>query len=101
MFGFEMRHFLRPKSSHFFRFRYPTSITQNSGLNTNVIAVYHEYLSRMRLHVCACKLTRVYRCSAPLLVRSEASHAGALKAPDEAGRRGGDSIARHLNKLFY
>ncbi|TBL62232.1 hypothetical protein EYY97_09840 [Hafnia paralvei] len=49
----------------------------------------------MRLHVYACELTHVYRYPEPVLVRSEASHAGALKAPDEAGRRGGDSIARN------
>lgn len=94
MFGFEMRHFLRPKSSHFSPFRYAPFITQSSGLNTNVIVLYYEYLSCMRLHVCACKFKCGYRCPAPVLVRSEASHAGALKAPDEAGRRGGDSIAR-------
>lgn len=32
--------------------------------------------------------------AAPVLARPEALHAPALKAPPEAGRRGGESIAR-------
>lgn len=46
------------------------------------------------LHGFACKNLNFPHPAAPALVRPEPLHAPALKAPQEAGRRGGDSIAR-------
>lgn len=47
------------------------------------------------LHGFACKNLNFPHPVAPALVRPEQLHAPALKAPHEAGRRGGESIARH------
>nr|WP_320682622.1 hypothetical protein [Citrobacter freundii] len=38
--------------------------------------------------------------AAPVLARPEPLHAPALKAPQEAGRRGGESIARRVINVF-
>ncbi|MCV9377229.1 hypothetical protein POW97_17510 [Hafnia alvei] len=46
------------------------------------------------MHGFACKILNFPSPSAPVLARPEALHAPALKAPPEAGRRGGESIAR-------
>jgi hypothetical protein len=46
------------------------------------------------LHGFAFKYLNFPHPAAPVLARPEALHAPALKAPPEAGRRGGGSIAR-------
>lgn len=46
------------------------------------------------LHGFACKTLNFPHSVAPALARPEPLHAPALKAPREAGRRGGESIAR-------
>lgn len=46
------------------------------------------------LHGFACKTLNFPHPAAPALARPESLHAPALKAPQEAGRRGGESIAR-------
>lgn len=46
------------------------------------------------LHGFACKNLNFPHPAAPALARPESLHAPALKAPHEAGRRGGESIAR-------
>ena len=46
------------------------------------------------LHGFACKILNFPHPATPVLARPEALHAPALKAPPEAGRRGGESIAR-------
>ena len=46
------------------------------------------------LHGFACKNLNFPHPAAPALARPEPLHAPALKAPHEAGRRGGESIAR-------
>ncbi len=50
------------------------------------------------LHGFASKILNFPHPAAPALVRPEALHAPALKAPPEAGRRGGESIARIINR---
>lgn len=45
------------------------------------------------LHGFACKNLNFPHPAAPALARPESLHAPALKAPQEAGRRGGESIA--------
>jgi len=52
------------------------------------------------LHGFACKTLNFPHPAAPALVRHEPFHASALKAPPEAGRRGGESIARQMWCLF-
>lgn len=52
------------------------------------------------LHGFACKTLNFPHPVAPALARPEPLHAPALKAPQEAGRRGGESIARQLGYLF-
>lgn len=49
------------------------------------------------LHGFACKTLNFPHPVAPALARPEPLHAPALKAPHEAGRRGGESIARQYN----
>lgn len=51
------------------------------------------------LHGFACKILNFPHPAAPVLARPEAFHAPALKAHPEAGRRGGESIARQSIKL--
>lgn len=46
------------------------------------------------LHGFACKNLNFPPPAAPALAQPESLHAPALKAPQEAGRRGGESIAR-------
>ncbi|MDM3865222.1 hypothetical protein L1P07_03970 [Edwardsiella piscicida] len=46
------------------------------------------------MHGFACKNLHFPHPAAPALARPESLHAPALKAPREAGRRGGESIAR-------
>lgn len=46
------------------------------------------------LHGFACKTLNFPHPATPALARPEPLHAPALKAPHEAGRRGGESIAR-------
>lgn len=55
------------------------------------------------LHGFACKALNFPHPAAPALARPEPLHAPALKAPREAGRRGGESIARQVifNLFFY
>lgn len=48
------------------------------------------------LHGFACKNLNFPHPAAPVLARPEPLHAPALKAPREAGRRGGESIARKI-----
>ncbi|ATI64852.1 hypothetical protein CPU03_11645 [Edwardsiella tarda] len=52
------------------------------------------------VHGFACALRYFLTLAAPVLARPVSSHAPALKAPHEAGRRGGDSIARHRLLAF-
>lgn len=52
------------------------------------------------LHGFACKTLNFPHPAAPALARPESLHAPALKAPQEAGRRGGESIARNYNQLI-
>ncbi|HAT2215862.1 TPA: hypothetical protein I8170_001959 [Citrobacter freundii] len=52
------------------------------------------------LHGFACKNLNFPHPAAPVLARPESLHAPALKAPQEAGRRGGESIARWLDILI-
>ncbi|AYL59652.1 hypothetical protein QDQ61_07470 [Citrobacter freundii] len=53
------------------------------------------------MHGFACKTLNFPHPAAPALARPESLHAPALKAPQEAGRRGGESIARkHSSELF-
>ncbi|MDM2857411.1 hypothetical protein OGY09_08870 [Citrobacter sp. Cpo071] len=47
------------------------------------------------MHGFACKNLNFPHPAAPVLARPEPLHASALKAPQEAGRRGGESIARY------
>lgn len=53
------------------------------------------------LHGFACKTLNFPHPATPALVRPECPHAPALKAPHEAGRRGGESIARSRTELIY
>ncbi|EBP0190630.1 hypothetical protein IQ89_18695 [Salmonella enterica] len=46
------------------------------------------------MHGFACKTLNFPHPAAPALARPESLHAPALKVPREAGRRGGESIAR-------
>ena len=55
----------------------------------------------LTLHGFACKNLNFPHPVAPALARPEPLHAPALKAPREAGRRGGESIARSLWNLFF
>ncbi|KAB0587183.1 hypothetical protein F7P84_18195 [Edwardsiella anguillarum] len=48
------------------------------------------------VHGFACALRYFLTLAAPVLARPVPSHASALKAPHEAGRRGGESIARRM-----
>nr|WP_249529041.1 hypothetical protein [Escherichia coli] len=48
------------------------------------------------MHGFACKTLNFPHPAAPALARPESLHAPALKAPREAGRRGGESIARSV-----
>ncbi|MCX2318934.1 hypothetical protein MCU23_26875 [Klebsiella quasipneumoniae] len=48
------------------------------------------------MHGFACKKLNFPHPAAPALARPESLHAPALKAPQEAGRRGGESIARKV-----
>ncbi|MDM2820795.1 hypothetical protein OGX96_06775 [Citrobacter sp. Cpo100] len=52
------------------------------------------------MHGFACKNLNFPHPAAPVLARPEPLHAPALKAPREAGRRGGESIARQ-SVLIY
>lgn len=51
------------------------------------------------LHGFACKILNFPHPAAPALARHEPFHASALKAPPEAGRRGGESIARKMPRI--
>ncbi|XEK91257.1 hypothetical protein NMD04_06720 [Citrobacter meridianamericanus] len=56
------------------------------------------------LHGFACKTLNFPNSATPVLARPESLHAPALKAPLEAGRRGGESIAlksANLNKISW
>ncbi|MGG8279029.1 hypothetical protein PGR10_21125 [Klebsiella sp. 141198] len=53
------------------------------------------------MHGFACKTLNFPHPAAPLLARPEPFHASALKAPPEAGRRGGESIARSRRELIF
>ncbi|EDE2635431.1 hypothetical protein GBH28_16995 [Salmonella enterica subsp. enterica] len=52
------------------------------------------------MHGFACKNLNFPHPAAPALARPEPLHAPALKAPREAGRRGGESIARYQQCAF-
>nr|WP_253193177.1 hypothetical protein [Citrobacter portucalensis] len=51
------------------------------------------------MHGFACKNLNFPHPAAPVLARPEPLHAPALKTPQEAGRRGGESIARKNYKV--
>nr|DAH11241.1 MAG TPA: hypothetical protein [Caudoviricetes sp.] len=53
------------------------------------------------MHGFACVFPLLYSRPAPVAARPEPLHAPALKAPQEAGRRGGESIARCSWMLFF
>nr|WP_259657427.1 hypothetical protein [Citrobacter portucalensis] len=53
------------------------------------------------MHGFACKNLNFPHPAAPVLARPEPLHAPALKTPHEAGRRGGESIARGVGVLFF
>ncbi|WFW15368.1 hypothetical protein NFJ59_06075 [Citrobacter freundii] len=53
------------------------------------------------MHGFACKTLNFPHPAAPALARPEPLHAPALKAPQEAGRRGGESIARREQHNNY
>lgn len=53
------------------------------------------------LHGFACKIMNFPYPAAPALVRPAHLRAPALKAPPEAGRRGGESIARGVFNLLW
>ncbi|MDV1386126.1 hypothetical protein, partial [Citrobacter freundii] len=63
-----------------------------SGLSSLSVIYYSAQL--FRLHGFACKALNFPHPAAPELARPESLHAPALKVPHEAGRRGGESIAR-------
>nr|WP_239006096.1 hypothetical protein [Citrobacter freundii] len=51
------------------------------------------------MHGFACKNLNFPHPAAPVLARPEPLHAPALKAPQEACRRGGESIARSMEVI--
>lgn len=53
------------------------------------------------LHGFACKNLNFPHPAAPVLARPEPLHAPALKTPHEAGRRGGESIARSQDIIIF
>lgn len=54
-----------------------------------------------RLQGFACKKLNFPHPAAPALARPEPLHTPALKEPQEAGRRGGESIARETKVLNF
>nr|WP_081479368.1 hypothetical protein [Atlantibacter hermannii] len=52
------------------------------------------------MHGFACVYAPFLPLPAPVTARPEPVHAPALKPPPEAGRRGGESIARNPGSLF-
>ncbi|MBQ5214062.1 hypothetical protein FD808_26820 [Klebsiella quasipneumoniae] len=67
-----------------------------------------RYFSRKKpcihkVHGFACKSPYFITLTTPVPARPEPVHAPALKPPYKAGRRGGESIARHVifNLIFY